>query len=407
MRQFMISLGISLLVTVTLFLPGKSQDTRWEEVDKHVSNVNKQAVFHPQLLANLLIDDLSNDYDKVRAFYVWIATNIEYDLLAFIHGRRNEQGINEVLRSGKALCTGFSLLFDYFCDQAGIPCEIIEGYTKGYGYRKNQKFKRTNHAWNAVNIYGKWYLLDVTWATGDPRYLSKHQKNIDLDTYFFADSEMFIETHLPEDPSWQLLDDKISIHEFETGEKTEDRSYAINAFSPNDYNELDEYDRDLLRYNRATQFNPRNIELAERLSFAYLYKGISITDRLWKMDYQQLMDTIASLESNFYAYMDSARMTIEVLNGPSISSVKQIVHDEINYQKGIINYEIGTELFSKAMQKDISVSKIGCKADNYFKQAESYFKNVPVSSIYHKDAEEYLLIIKEFRQRKFFHPIPD
>jgi len=400
MREYMIFLFIMLADASVSYAQVKSENQRFHDVDAHVSQVNKQAVFHPQLLAKLLSDNFSNDYDKVRAFYVWIAKNIDYDLWAFIHDRKDGQGINEVLRSGKALCSGYSLLFDYFCEQANIQSEIIEGYAKGLGYEKKQKFNTSNHAWNAVNIYGKWYLLDVTWAAGNPQYLSKHEKKIDLDTWFLADPEKFVKTHLPEDPSWQLLDNKISLSVFEDEDNSTIHNWNFNAFSPEDYAGLDEYDRDILVYKRAFKFNPKNVMLAERLSFAYIYKGISTTDELWKMDYTSLSETADSLERYVNAYMDSAWQIIEPIDNAKISPTKNNILEEIIYQKGVINYELGVELFLKAMQATLPLAEFNHQTEKYFISAEGHFEGVPTTSIYYKDAYEYVRQIQDFRHRK-------
>ena len=382
-----------------VFAQVNSVDARFEEVDAHVAKVNKEFVFHPLALTQKLTENLTNDYDKVRAFYVWIARNIEYDLLAYIHHSNSSNSVNEITRSGKALCSGFSLLFQYFCEQADIEVVTIEGYAKGYGYRKGQSFKKTNHAWNAVKIYGTWHLIDATWATGNPTNLSKHQKKIDLNSYFLTDPGIFIKTHLPEDPTWQLLEQKISLSEFEAKEYDNNMDWKFNRYSPDDYNNLNEFDKDLLIYKRALDFNQQNYPLNTTLSFAYLYKGISITDEIWKMGYFALTDSVEILEEQFYAYMDSAWNIVDNLKHTNTIHDKRIIKDEINYQKGVFNYEISVEIYSKAE----TIKNDGIQSDGivkrHFNLAEQHFSKVDATSIYYNDAEKYLTFIQEFRDR--------
>ncbi|MCK5370823.1 MAG: hypothetical protein KAQ62_19805 [Cyclobacteriaceae bacterium] len=398
---FMLSSLFILNQTAPLYAQIKYEDDRFKEVDAHVSTVSKQFIFHPQQLVIELTGNMTNDYDKVRAFYVWLARNIEYDLFAYIHDRKEDQSVSNVLRSGKALCTGYSLLFKYFCDQANIPARIIDGYAKGYGYHKNQKFNSSNHAWNAVFIHGSWYLLDATWASGNPENISRHQKKINLDSYFLVSPDNFIKSHLPEDPSWQLLDKKISLVEFETLVTQKESSVnAMDAYDPEDYFLLNQYDEDLLSYKRSVLFNPKNDILKERLSFAYLYKGISLTDIVRDMEFNQLYDTVNAFTSNFYALMDSALIAIEMLDNSKSRYVKNVIRDELNYQKGIFNYEIGTELFIKAAQSDLELVELNHKIENYFEAAETHFEYVPATSIYLRDAKEYLSHIEDFRLRK-------
>ena len=398
---FILSSLFILSQTVLLHAQKTIENDRFKEVDAHVSSVSNQFIFHPQRLAIELTGNMTNDYDKVRAFYVWIARNIEYDLFAYIHNRLEDQSVSNVMRSGKALCTGYSLLFKYFCDQANIPARIIDGYAKGYGYHNNQKFTSSNHAWNAVFIHGSWYLLDATWASGNPENISRHQKKIDLESYFLVSPDDFIKSHLPEDPSWQLLDKKISLVEFETMATQKENSVnAMDAYDPKDYYLLNEYDEDLLSYKRSVLFNPKNDILKGRLSFAYLYKGISLTDIITEMGFNQLNDTINACTSNFYAFMDSALTVIEMLDNSKLTYVKNIIRDELNYQKGVFNYEIGTELFMKAAQSDLELVELNDKIENYFEVAETHFEYVSATSIYLRDAEEYLSYIEDFRLRK-------
>lgn len=55
---------------------------------------------------------------------------------------------------GQAVCEGYSRAYKLFMDKRGIPCHILTSTA-------------INHAWNAVQLDGKWYHVDVTW--GDPK----------------------------------------------------------------------------------------------------------------------------------------------------------------------------------------------------------------------------------------------
>lgn len=398
--RFLINVLFLILMSPVLSFGQIDQyELRFEHVDHHVSQVDKKFIFHPQLLSQNLSEGLTNDYDKVRAFYVWIARNIDYDLLAYVNKTRSGQSINQVMRSGKALCSGFSLLFNYFCQEAGIESVIIEGYAKGHGYRKNQQFEEVNHAWNAVKIYERWYLLDATWAIGNPTNISRHQKKIDVNTFFLTKPEVFIKTHLPEDPTWQLLEQKISLTEFEEDAYHNNNEWPYQAYHPDDYNNMDEYDIGILQLKRAKEFNPKNRLIDPLIAFAYLYKGISITDELWKMDYFQLNDTVCHLEQNFYALMDSALSLANEIDFKKVPYKKNNLLDEVNYQKGVINYELGIEIFSKAKSANIPFTQTDFATKKYFALAEEHFEQTPSTSIYYKDAREYLSLMDEFRLR--------
>ena len=51
------------------------------------------------------------------------------------------------------MCYDFSSLFAAMCRSEGIPCALTKG-DAGSSY----------HAWNKVNLNGKWYQIDLTFA---------------------------------------------------------------------------------------------------------------------------------------------------------------------------------------------------------------------------------------------------
>jgi len=371
-----------------------------KHVDAHVSSVSQKLIFQPDLLVSELTVPFQTDREKVRAIFVWIATNIEYNYTAYKNNIELYQNINEVMSTGKAMCFGFSLLFEEFCDRADLDCLIIEGYAKGLGYEEGQKLDKPNHAWNAVRIGNSWYLMDVTWASGTPRELAANQRVIDLESYFMTPPEDFIKTHLPQDPTWQLLKSKMTLEEFEDGPKvSEETERSIDHYSPADYSGLDEFDRDILYYRRSMEFNPEYIPFIEQLSFAYIYKANSLTDGIRAMQYYNLLNKAEKLEKEFLAYMDSAWQIIDPVSMIRIQKSKGIIRDEINYQHGVFHYEVAAELYNKCYNSKSPIMEIRDLANRYFSTASEHFAKVPNTSIYGGDAKEYLEIIRQYQAR--------
>ena len=110
-----------------------------------------------------------------------------------------------VLKNRKAVCIGYATLLKEMCAIAGIECEIINGYSKTTINDINRKLSKTDHAWNAVKLYGRWYLLDATWGTGF--FDEKRKKTIKhfVELYYLTPPNNFIKTHFPTDKKWQLL----------------------------------------------------------------------------------------------------------------------------------------------------------------------------------------------------------
>lgn len=152
-------------------------------------------------VAELLIQDLSTDHEKFRTIFRWITDNIEYNKTAM-----GVSDADKVVRKNRAVCMGFSSLLKEMCNVANIPCEIITGYTKTEVSDINRKLKKTDHAWNCVKLYGKWYLVDVTWATSKLN-LATHKFQKDFDEYYYlTPPEKFILDHFPAPPSKQQAD---------------------------------------------------------------------------------------------------------------------------------------------------------------------------------------------------------
>lgn len=173
-------------------------------------------------LTEKLVAPYQDDESKVRAIFVWIASNIEYDhkKLAKLEksgykrtrfkGSKDEikaqrlaqiqKYIDETLDDKKGVCQDFSWLFQAMCLHAGIECEFITGAGKTRPTLIGQANIPARHAWNAVKINGKWSLMDVTWSTG------MGEKEDFGNGFFNLDPKIMIMSHFPNEEEWQLLD---------------------------------------------------------------------------------------------------------------------------------------------------------------------------------------------------------
>ncbi len=96
------------------------------------------------------INSTMSDFEKEKVIYDYIATNTEY----VIESNHNQNLYSVVL--GQSVCLGYTRMFQYLCHQVNIPCTIVTGTNvEGVG-----------HAWNAVCINDKWYMVDCTNSMG-------------------------------------------------------------------------------------------------------------------------------------------------------------------------------------------------------------------------------------------------
>lgn len=101
-----------------------------------------------------------SDFQKIKAIHDYICKKVTYD----------EEHLSDcnyflqytayaALVKGTSVCQGYAILFYRMCKQSGIDARIIGGL--GYVNGRAQ-----NHAWNLVELNGKWYNVDCTWDDG-------------------------------------------------------------------------------------------------------------------------------------------------------------------------------------------------------------------------------------------------
>jgi hypothetical protein len=97
------------------------------------------------------------------------------------------------------------------CELAGIESIGINGYSKGFGY-DGTIGPDTDHAWNAVHIGSKWYLIDVTWDAGplEGRTFIKRYST----GWLFLESRPFLYSHLPDDEAYQYYAPVLTADDF-------------------------------------------------------------------------------------------------------------------------------------------------------------------------------------------------
>ena len=96
------------------------------------------------------------------------------------------------------VCEAYARAFKVLCDKAGIPCVLVDGEA-----RNSASSMGEGHMWNYVQVYGRWYGMDVTWNDPTVRGSSGAVSGYEGDTWslvgtqsYPGDSELkFIESH--------------------------------------------------------------------------------------------------------------------------------------------------------------------------------------------------------------------
>ncbi|WKL48247.1 transglutaminase domain-containing protein [Flavobacterium pectinovorum] len=201
-------------------------------------------------LAERIEKDFTTDYDKARAVYSWIAFNVKYDYAAFLNPPKtqgfsyrteaekqrkiqalNDKMIDKAFNSKKAVCEGFTLLYQHVALLVGIKAEVIRGDSKTRLADIGRKETSSNHAWNMVLIDKKWRLVDVTWGQGYYDSSKGRMANDFSSVYFDTDPDYFFAKHFPDSESY--LGNKLSKEDFLNGpliyNKTIEKDYKIKS----------------------------------------------------------------------------------------------------------------------------------------------------------------------------------
>lgn len=128
----------------------------------------------------------STTYEKLKVFHDYLVLNSTFELKDEI--TNYNATIYNALGSGEAQgniqCAGYAKAMQYLCDKAGIVSMVVTGETN----------EGQTHAWNVVDIDGKWYNLDATWD--DPILSTPNYKNIRYNFFLVPDSGIHNITHM-------------------------------------------------------------------------------------------------------------------------------------------------------------------------------------------------------------------
>ncbi|XP_075056939.1 kyphoscoliosis peptidase-like [Mixophyes fleayi] len=200
---------------------------KFEKLDAYAAKLeSKESLEH---LTKELLRDAHTDLEKTRAIWIWICHHIEYDIIGYKNKAMRSTVPDEIFRSKRGVCAGYSSLFQDMCRIADVKCKTVSGYGKGAGYKVGQKIPDgSNHAWNIVYLEGSWHLLDSTWGAGKTDTKFKFQYD---EFYFLTHPAVFIEDHYPNEAECQLLKPVVSRKHFEQSVSYNSQFYTSGILS--------------------------------------------------------------------------------------------------------------------------------------------------------------------------------
>ncbi|TAE20824.1 MAG: hypothetical protein EAZ92_17605 [Candidatus Kapaibacterium sp.] len=123
----------------------------------------------------------------------------------FIKKGHHLQDAATLLKRRFGVCAGYSALFHDLATKAGLQSADIGGTVKTDRQHILRRGGTFGHAWNAVSIKNKWWMLDCTWAD-DGSGVDEH--------WFLIAPEQMIHSHCARDTSQQFLAKAVTEKEF-------------------------------------------------------------------------------------------------------------------------------------------------------------------------------------------------
>jgi transglutaminase-like putative cysteine protease len=173
-----------------------------------VTSMPASAEASPQSVGKHIAAQTDDPFVRARAVHDYVADRIAYDAVALAEKRYPPYDAKTVLKRRMGVCAGYAKLFVAIAKAAGLKAVYLTGHAR----QEDGGIDGIGHAWNGIELEGKWYLLDPTWDSGSVKGRSFTKK---LRTaYFLTPPKVFATDHFPDEKRWQLLAKPLSRSEF-------------------------------------------------------------------------------------------------------------------------------------------------------------------------------------------------
>ena len=224
MKQLL--LVILLVVESPILFAQKVPVNEFAAIDKMALQMPDSLTKTTNAIASYIDAHFTTDHEKARAAFIWVASNIQYDIanmFALNFYEKPQEKVSKPLRERKGICENYAALFTEICNKSGLKAYVVEGYTKQNGFADY-----IPHAWSAAQIGDTWFLFDPTWGSGYANG-GKFYKKIN-NSYFKVEPSIFIKSHMPFDYMWQFLPYPVTNQEFYEGKTQENKTKPFFDF---------------------------------------------------------------------------------------------------------------------------------------------------------------------------------
>lgn len=157
----------------------------------------KQTLLEVKILSDSICEDISEDYDKLRAIENWVAANIYYDYPAFDRGVPEETlTLAYVLKNKSSVCGGFSNITAALAAAQGIEIYNVHGTGAEGVFCFEENPSEAVHEWNFAVIGGRVIWLDADFDSRN--YLRNggyRESGVPVTKFFDINGEILALTH--------------------------------------------------------------------------------------------------------------------------------------------------------------------------------------------------------------------
>lgn len=354
------------LLLVLLMLCSWSSKAQYRAIDRHAKNAPDSLRSDLPALAEWLTATADSETGKARALYTWTSHFLSYDEQASREGRRINNSIRDILKRRRGLCMDYALLFQALAHYAGLHCAVVDGYALPALQPPRALPSAPDHSWNAVWADGQWQLLDVTWASADDAL----QQQFGTD-YFFTPPAIFLLSHVPAAPLWQLLPCPLPIEDFslpidELLHKAQSTPRCL-PLSPDSLLQMPKGLRQIHLAKAAADFHPTR-ENKRQLAQALADEAGRIDDAIESTQ----LELALSQQDSILALLSEAK----ALSPPLLNWQAQL------YARTLINQTVGLYQLPKEAARHISAKEAIKRLEN----ARRFLEALPEEDLYRKYA---------------------
>ncbi|MBC7554980.1 MAG: hypothetical protein H7257_13500 [Taibaiella sp.] len=204
-----------------------STTNQYAETDQIALKIPAAQAKSAEGIARYINSTFNKEEDKLRAAFIWVAANIDYDIDNIFAIDPNENAENRIAKTfalKKGVCIDYATIFHDICALCGIKVYVVSGYNQNKGITNY-----LSHAWCIVPVNGRWYGFDPTWGAGyikDKKFV-RHLDN----EYYKTPPEQLVKSHMPFDPMWQCLNYIVTNAEFYDSKTEPNTSKPFFAYS--------------------------------------------------------------------------------------------------------------------------------------------------------------------------------